>query len=107
MFRRFLIAGMGAATLASTPGHAQALAQSGPANATPDPQAQGVPQLQEITVTARRRSEDLEKVPIAITVFDQQALDQNRIESTSDLQYYVPSFNVSGQFNRDQEFFTI
>jgi iron complex outermembrane receptor protein len=107
MFRRFLVAGMTAATLASTPGHTQALAQGGPASAASDPQDQSVSQLQEITVTARRRSEDLEKVPIAITVFDQRALDENRIESTADLQYYVPSFNVSGQFNRDQEFFTI
>ncbi|HEY3786165.1 MAG TPA: TonB-dependent receptor [Steroidobacteraceae bacterium] len=83
-----------------------ALAQSDAGTGAPSDARTGV-QLEEITVTARRREEPLQTVPIAITAFNQEALDDKRIQSATDLQYYVPSFNVSGQFNRNQEFFTI
>lgn len=63
--------------------------------------------IEVVTVTARRRAENLQKVPIAITAFSQDALEKNRIQSATDLQYLVPSFDVSGQFNRNQEFFTL
>src|ERR1700730_18333121 len=51
--------------------------------------------LEEITVTARRRAENVQTVPIAITVVSQQTLEENHIETVTDLQYVVPSLSAS------------
>jgi iron complex outermembrane receptor protein len=53
--------------------------------------------LEEVIVTARRKEENLQTVPIAITAFSQAQLNQNNIESVQDLQYYVPSLSETGQ----------
>jgi iron complex outermembrane receptor protein len=53
--------------------------------------------LEEVVVTARRRQENLQTVPIAVTVLSQVELNQNNIESIQDLQYYVPSLSETGQ----------
>ena len=50
--------------------------------------------LQEITVTARRRSENLSNVPIAITAFDQNQLTERTIHAETDLQVSVPGLIV-------------
>jgi iron complex outermembrane recepter protein len=61
----------------------------------------GPPKLEEIVVTARRREENLQTVPIAITVFSQQALDDNNIQTIGDLQYLVPSLSSNNALTRD------
>jgi iron complex outermembrane receptor protein len=61
----------------------------------------------DIIVTARRTQESQQRVPIAITTFSQEALNQNRIESLSDLQQYIPSATTSGFQNANQQFFTL
>jgi iron complex outermembrane receptor protein len=53
------------------------------------------PNLQEIIVTARRREENLQQVPIAITVFSQQALKDNNVQTIGGLQYLVPSMSMN------------
>jgi iron complex outermembrane receptor protein len=63
--------------------------------------------IAEIVVTARRREENLQKVPISITAFSQETLEANRVETATDLQFLVPSLNVSGIFTRNEEFFTL
>lgn len=50
--------------------------------------------LEEVTVTARRREENVQKVPIAVTVLSQQALTQNNVGTLNQLQYLVPSLTV-------------
>lgn len=50
---------------------------------------------EEVVVTARRREERVQSVPIAITVFSQQTLRQNAIETINDLQYLVPAMSIS------------
>ncbi len=65
---------------------------------TPDPlnrQTQGVVQeedekLQEITVTATRREQRLDQVPISLTAFSQKTMDDLHIENFSDLAGVVP-----------------
>jgi iron complex outermembrane receptor protein len=47
--------------------------------------------LEELVVTARRREEKVQTVPLSITAFNQNQLQQQRIESLSGLQYDVPS----------------
>ncbi|HKX88762.1 MAG TPA: Plug domain-containing protein, partial [Sphingopyxis sp.] len=45
----------------------------------------------DIVVTAQRRSESIQTVPIAITAFDAGSLEKQQIRSTSDLQLSIPS----------------
>jgi iron complex outermembrane receptor protein len=83
----------GGVGLTPTPASAQAeqQGQAGP--------SQG-PGLEEIVVTARRREEKLQSVPVAISAFSQETLKKNNIESVEDLQNLVPSLTVSSA-NRD------
>jgi iron complex outermembrane receptor protein len=48
--------------------------------------------LEEIVVTARRKAEKAQTVPIAITVFSQQDIEQKHITQAADLIKVVPSF---------------
>ena len=78
------------------------LAENSPAaKATSSAMTEGGIGLEEIVVTARRREENIQKVPIAITVVSQQALQNNNVQTLGDLQYLVPSLSSSGQLNRD------
>jgi len=60
--------------------------------------------LEEIVVTARRREEKLQTVPVAVTAFSPKDLEQKSIESASDLAHYVPSL-ASSQQSRDEQVF--
>jgi len=51
--------------------------------------------MEEIVVTARRREERLQSVPIAITAFSQKDLTEKRINQLQDLAYQTPSLAVS------------
>ena len=68
--------------------------------ATPEAFAQQVSQatagsgLEEIVVTARRREELIQSVPVAITAFSAEDIREKRIESTLDLGKLVPSFQI-------------
>jgi iron complex outermembrane receptor protein len=62
--------------------------------------ASGGAELEEIVVTARRREERIQTVPIAISAFSQDTLKKNNIVSVEDLQNLVPSLTVSSA-NRD------
>jgi iron complex outermembrane recepter protein len=50
--------------------------------------------LEEITVTARRRSENISNVPIAITALDSNSLTEQTVHTDSDLQEAVPGLIV-------------
>lgn len=54
-------------------------------------------QLEEVTVIARRREENAQTVPIAISVVSQQSLQDNNIQTLNDLTYVIPS--LSGTTN--------
>jgi iron complex outermembrane receptor protein len=51
--------------------------------------------MEEIVVTARRKEEKLQSVPIAITAFSQSDVEKARIQQVRDLSKVVPSFAVS------------
>lgn len=82
-----------AATMATTPAFAQVAAPvSAPdagANAAAPAKSEG---LQEIVVTAQKRSESLQKTPLSIAAFDSNALVSKRIASVVDLTAQVPNF---------------
>ncbi|MHB9880374.1 TonB-dependent receptor [Pacificimonas sp. ICDLI1SI03] len=52
--------------------------------------------LGEIVVTARRREEVLQRVPVAVTALNDDMLTQNNIQQTTDLQKLVPGVVFSG-----------
>jgi iron complex outermembrane receptor protein len=57
--------------------------------------AEQAPSLGDIIVTARRSSENLQKVPVAVSVLDSEVLEKQRITGARDLQYSTPSLVVS------------
>ena len=61
-------------------------------------------QLAEITVTAQRRSESVDKVPISMTALSQQTMDDLHIESLADLGSIVPGLYISPVAGGGQDF---
>jgi iron complex outermembrane receptor protein len=59
------------------------------------PSAAGGTGMEEIVVTARRKEEKLQSVPVAITAFTQADIQKNNIQQVRDLAKVVPSFAVS------------
>ncbi len=62
--------------------------------ATSEADKSEVAQLGTITVTARKREETLQEVPIAVTAFSAQKLDDFNVEDLSDLDAQVPNLTV-------------
>ncbi|KJS09858.1 MAG: hypothetical protein VR73_00725 [Gammaproteobacteria bacterium BRH_c0] len=54
----------------------------------------GITTIEEIVVTARKREEGLQSVPIAVTVMDTDALREKSIENPYDLTTHVPGLVV-------------
>lgn len=63
--------------------------------------------LEEVVVTARRREELLQDVPISMTVFNQQQLDNANIVNSGDLARYTPSLAVNQRFGAENTSFAI
>jgi iron complex outermembrane receptor protein len=61
----------------------------------------------EIIVTARRVEERLQDVPISITVYNQQQLDNRNIVIPTDLATYTPSLSVNQRFGPEKASFSI
>lgn len=94
--------------VSAAPIAAPAMAQTAPAPAVADPAdtAQAGPatptgatansgDLADVIVTARRRSERLQDVPLTIQAVSQQALDRQGITRTEDLRQVVPSLTIT------------
>ena len=72
-----------------------AFAQQGVAQ-TAAPAAQSSGGLEEIVVTAEKRSENLQNVPIAITAFTAEALRAHGITDITSLSQLTPNVNLDG-----------
>ncbi|HLT90062.1 MAG TPA: TonB-dependent receptor [Woeseiaceae bacterium] len=57
-------------------------------------QDQGRDELEQIVVTAQKRAESLQEVPIAITALSEEVLTLRGIASPTDLQFSVPNLNI-------------
>ncbi|GGE15220.1 hypothetical protein GCM10011529_22040 [Polymorphobacter glacialis] len=78
---------------------AQEVAPAGEAAATTEAPAVAPSGLPEVVVTAQRRRESAQSVPIAVSVFSADDLDAKNIQATSQLGQYVPNMvgtNVAG-----------
>ena len=67
----------------------------------------GPQEMEQIVVTATRREERLQDVPISITVFNQQQLSNHNVFSTQDLAAYTPSLSVANNFGSNNSAFAI
>jgi iron complex outermembrane receptor protein len=52
-------------------------------------------QIEEVVVTAQKKSEDIQQVPIAVSAFSGQDLAAHQIEGFKDLQFAVPSVSFT------------
>jgi iron complex outermembrane receptor protein len=57
--------------------------------------AEGGRQLEEIVVTAQKRNENLQQVPLSITALNAKQVEEQRIWNISDLTGFIPNFNAS------------
>jgi len=55
----------------------------------------GVSELEEIVVTAQKRTESLQDVPIAISAFSEEGLRARGFDELSDLQFHVPTLQFT------------
>ena len=94
--------GMVAALLAFT--HAS-LAETIEEAVTPPASAQSQLALEEVIVTARKRAEELQDTPVAISAFSAESMKIAGIANTRDLQESVPGLNFSEMGNKSPSIF--
>ncbi len=69
---------------------------AGTAQSQTAPAAGSVMELEEIVVTAERRSESLQDTPISILTFSGDALERANVRSVDDLQNFLPNVSIGG-----------
>jgi len=89
--RYWLSSGCGLAIVAALGGASGAWAQT----AAPAAEQDGST-IEEVVVTAQKRSENLHDVPVAVTAFTAAAIADKRIERLSDLNNMAPNVRISG-----------
>lgn len=62
--------------------------------------AQGASGLEEIIVTARKREENLQSIPLSVTAFTSEAIQAQGIHSVYQLQDFTPNFSFDKGFGR-------
>jgi iron complex outermembrane receptor protein len=90
-------AALAAVAIAGLPCKAAAAAEGAKASAT----------IEEIVVTARKREESLQDVPMAVTAVTARTIEQRGIRDTKDLFSVTPGlfYSQSGQRQSDEQFF--
>jgi iron complex outermembrane recepter protein len=84
---------------------AVAAALSGVAFAEPQDQqtAQESSGLEEVIVTARKREESLQEVPVAVSAFTSESIEQRQIESVNDIARFTPGLVFDKAFGRSTD----
>ncbi|MEG0084768.1 MAG: TonB-dependent receptor plug domain-containing protein, partial [Massilia sp.] len=70
------------------------LAQEAPQGSSSAGRTASATNLDSITVTARKREETLQEVPVAVTAFTSEALDKMNVQDISDLDGQVPNLTI-------------
>lgn len=65
------------------------------------------PAIEEVIVTAQRRSESTQDIPVAITGLTGDSIEKFGVESTNDVGAQVPNMQVSGPYGEVQPIFSI
>lgn len=63
--------------------------------------------IEEVVVTARKRSESLQEIPESVTVLDADLIEAARINNIKDFSTLVPNLHVSTNFRKGLSFVTI
>jgi iron complex outermembrane receptor protein len=87
----------------STIALAQATATAG---AAPPAATEGA-KLEEVVVTATKRSENLQKVPMAVSAISAAALVKQGVFETTDLNHSMPNLQVSSPYGKQQPNFSL
>jgi iron complex outermembrane receptor protein len=64
-------------------------------------------QLTTLVVTARRREENIQNLPVSITALSGDQLEQRNISDSNDLQLYTPSLQAFNYSGRDATVFAL
>ena len=56
--------------------------------------------LEEIVVTARKREESIQDIPISITAFSDSKMKALQIDDSSDIAFYTPNFTWNSEFGK-------
>jgi len=56
--------------------------------------AQNISTLEPISVTAQKTEQNLQKVPMSISVFDEYSLEDKNIDTIKDITQYIPNFTT-------------
>lgn len=70
-------------------------------------QAQAADEDAPIIVTARRMQENLQDVPLSITVYNQEQINDRNITTATELATYTPSLTSNNRFGADKASFVI
>jgi len=62
---------------------------------TPSSSGTQITGIETVIVTARKRAEDAQQVPIAITALDQASLEKLSVQTVEDLKYVAPSVYIA------------
>jgi iron complex outermembrane recepter protein len=100
-FKTMLATGIAFGALLSSPAFAQS-------NASPPPQtADDKEGLGEIIVTATKRSENLQDVPVSISAIGAEQLQTRGVTTSNDLGQVVPNLQVSSQYGETSPNFSL
>ncbi|WP_084497977.1 TonB-dependent receptor [Spongiibacter marinus] len=69
--------------------------------------AHGAPALEEVLVTAQKRSQSAQDIPVAVTGLGGDQLDKLGFENANDVSAQVPNMQVSGPYGDVQPIFSI
>ncbi|WP_020372177.1 TonB-dependent receptor [Rhizorhabdus wittichii] len=88
-------------------GRAMAQTAEAPAAAPPQEAASDDGGLGEIIVTAQKRSENLQRVPVSVSALSSAQLDQQKIRNVTSIVSQIPSLQVTGPFSDGLPVFSI
>ena len=80
-----------------------ALGAGGLAGSALAQEGRGAQALDEIVVTARKREESLQDVPISVTAFTGNRLAELQIRNASDIAEFTPGFSFQSYLGRDED----
>ncbi len=63
--------------------------------------------IEEVVVTAQKREQSIQDVPIAVSAFDQEFLDQAGVDDVMELQFFVPGLTIYNNQTAGQTNFNI
>ena len=86
---------------------ATALALSSLSTTTASAAETGEFTIEEIIVTAQKRAESLQEVPIAISAFDERTLEEFSFDHIMDVAEFIPNLNISTPFAASNPFIAL